>query len=84
MKAAGASFMHFCWFVKDKQELKQIINLVPWLSLSQSLSCIMEVNIIIMCPLFHPGIKERGKKEECFVLVPSVDVSAVQLDHCSP
>lgn len=65
MKAAGASYVHFCWFVKDKQELKQIINLVPWLSLSQSLSCSMEVNFLIMFSYSILGSK-RGEKKGVF------------------
>lgn len=40
------------------------MNLVPWLSLNQPLSCSMEVSIVIMCPLLHPGITERKKNKE--------------------
>lgn len=32
--------------------------------MTQSLSCSIEVNIVIMCLLFHPGIKEREREKK--------------------
>lgn len=60
--------------------------------MTQSLSCSIEVNIVIMCLLFHPGIKEREREKKTanpkpgvLVLVASVDIAVwtVQLAHSS-